>query len=118
MYPDFDPDRTKTVWGISKSTLWNILKFQDKIMNAAENLPSFTKSERTGKFAETEQELFSWIRTCNSQGSKVSSKDIITKTKELNSQIKCSSGWLQNFKRRFNIKYDKLMDSYFALKLE
>ena len=115
-YPDFNLELTRANWQISKSTLWSILKHQDKLLAAAENHPTDRKSAKPGKYGKVEIELCQWIESCNQKGIAISSKDILKKAKEICPNMRCSAGWLGNFKRRFNVIFDKESSSYITVK--
>ena len=101
-------------FGIKKNTVCDILKNKEKWLNVELNGSNTTKQkEKSPKFPELEEALAIWISNALSANKTITGEIIITKATDFAKLMNIegftgSSGWLNNFKKRHNIKqYNK-----------
>lgn len=97
-------------FGIPPSTLSTWIKCSDKIKQAVEEGKNVKgrKRIRGAKHADVENELFEWLCHMRAERVPLSGPIVQKKAEEIAYQIgiegfKCSTGWLNRFKERFNI---------------
>ncbi|XP_046395541.1 tigger transposable element-derived protein 4-like [Ischnura elegans] len=96
--------------GISLSTLKTILASKEKLFSASCHTKSSYVS--SGKYAELEDTLFSFFSDCRQNKLPVDGAILKEKARNLaltlgHQDFKCSTGWLDNFKKRYNISYQR-----------
>lgn len=98
-------------YGVERSTISKILKHKTKWMNVPEDDDMRVAKHRPSKFPEVEEELVNWLVQMKQQNTLLTDALIRNKAKETarNLQIpeerfKASSGWVENFKHRHNIR--------------
>ncbi|KAF9242582.1 hypothetical protein BU15DRAFT_72698 [Melanogaster broomeanus] len=99
-------------YGVERSTISKILKHKTKWMNVPEDDDDMRVAKhRPSKFPEVEGELVNWLVKMKQQNTLLTDALIRNKAKETarNLQIpderfKASSGWVENFKHRHNIR--------------
>lgn len=98
-------------YGVERSTISKILKHKTKWMNVPEDDDMRVAKHRPSKFPEVEEELVNWLVQMKQQNTLLTDALIRSKAKETarNLQIpeerfKASSGWVENFKHRHNIR--------------
>ncbi|KIK91886.1 hypothetical protein PAXRUDRAFT_74013, partial [Paxillus rubicundulus Ve08.2h10] len=98
-------------YGVERSTISKILKHKTKWMNVPEDDDMRVAKHRPSKFPEVEEELVNWLVKMKQQNTLLTDALIRNKAKETarNLQIpderfKASSGWVENFKHRHNIR--------------
>ena len=108
--PGFDRKKACASYGIGYSTLSGILKQKDSILNSQiEAIPSKAKSLRKAAHPDLEQKLYEWYTRKHRQNLPIDGLTIqdeaidIAKKLGIN-DFKCSMGWVQKFKNRFQIK--------------
>ena len=108
--PGFDRKKACASYGIGYSTLSGILKQKDSILNSQiEAIPSKAKSLRKAAHPDLEQQLYEWFTRKHRQNLPIDGLTIqdeaidIAKKLGIN-DFKCSMGWVQKFKKRFEIK--------------
>ena len=108
--PGFDRKKACASYGIGYSTLSGILKQKDSILNSQiESIPSKAKSLKKAAHPELEQKLYEWFMQKHRQNLPIDGLTIqdeaidIAKKLGIN-DFKCSIGWVQKFKNRFEIK--------------
>ena len=108
--PGFDRKKACASYGIGYSTLSGILKQKDSILNSQiEAIPSNAKSLRKAAHPDLEQKLYEWYTRKHRQNLPIDGLTIqdeaidIAKKLGIN-DFKCSMGWVQKFKNRFQIK--------------
>ena len=108
--PGFDRKKACASYGIGYSTLSGILKQKDSILNSQiEAIPSKAKSLRKAAHPDLEQKLYEWYTRKHRQNLPIDGLAIqdeaidIAKKLGIN-DFKCSMGWVQKFKNRFQIK--------------
>jgi hypothetical protein len=95
---------------LGESTVSEILKNRDKFFNADNFMQPQTKRIRLGHYPELEKRLYSWISDKLSIQMPLSEEIIRAKAIQLGEELsistsifKYSAGWLDKFKRRYNI---------------
>ena len=108
--PGFDRKKACASYGIGYSTLSGILKQKDSILDSQiEAIPSKAKSLRKAAHPDLEQKLYEWYTRKHRQNLPIDGLAIqdeaidIAKKLGIN-DFKCSMGWVQKFKNRFEIK--------------
>ena len=108
--PGFDRKKACASYGIGYSTLSGILKQKDSILySQIEAIPSKAKSLRKAAHPDLEQKLYEWFTRKHRQNLPIDGLAIqdeaidIAKKLGIN-DFKCSLGWVQKFKNRFEIK--------------
>ena len=94
---------------IPKTTLSTIIKNKIKVLNCAESGISGHKfRSKSGEFPNVEKCLVRWFSECREKNVSISGPILQEKTKHFAeslgiSNFKASSGWLANFKKRYDI---------------
>ena len=108
--PGFDRKKACASYGIGYSTLSGILKQKDSILySQIEAIPSKAKSLRKAAHPDLEQKLYEWYTRKHRQNLPIDGLTIqdeaidIAKKLGIN-DFKCSMGWVQKFKNRYEIK--------------
>lgn len=100
-------------YGVERSTISKILKNKTKWMNVPEDEDMRVAKHRPSKFPEVEEALVEWLLQMKQQQQNTLLSDnlIRTKAKETarslqipDERFKASSGWVENFKHRHNIR--------------
>ncbi|XP_018329015.1 jerky protein homolog-like [Agrilus planipennis] len=109
-------------YGIGTSTISDIKKNSEKIKRYVDNSTSDglfkKKTLREAEFPEMENELCTWFKMQRDKEVVISSNLLSEKAKELHekhygtNKFKASQGWLTNFKKRHNIRQEKLVDEH------
>ena len=110
--PGFDRKKACASYGIGYSTLSGILKQKDSILNSQiEAIPSNAKSLRKAAHPDLEQKLYEWYwytrkhrQNLPIDGLTIQAEAIDIAKKLGINDFKCSLGWVQKFKNRFEIK--------------
>ncbi|XP_042230859.1 uncharacterized protein LOC121872259 [Homarus americanus] len=107
-------------FGIGTSTVSDLKKNQTEILHYVEtNGDLLAKTRRkleTGAKADVEEAVFDWLIKEVSGGREVMSSEVTTQAREQhtmlrgNGEFRASSGWLERFKRRYNIRSFKPED--------
>lgn len=96
---------------LKKSTVCNIWKNREKIKNDWKNNDK-RKKMRSATHPEVDELLFKWFRQKRANNIAVSGPMLLMKAEEFAKMIKddfkCSSGWLDRFKKRHNIIFGKV----------
>ena len=101
-------------YGIPKNTLSTWIKNKDKIFEAAKKVMN-TKHQRlrAGSYEKLDQAIFKWLLTVRSRDVAVSA--LILKTKAIDFAEKmsienfhASDGWLDRWKKRYNVSFKKI----------
>ena len=103
-------------YGVAKSTVSDIIKKKEKIMEAFE-LSSFRperKRLRTSSYADVEESLLCWLEQAKSMAIPITGPAVQVKGRELallmgHPDFVCSKGWLYRFKARHGIMFRQLM---------
>ncbi|KAG6850270.1 hypothetical protein H0H93_015527 [Arthromyces matolae] len=96
---------------VERSTISKILKQKAKWLNIPDNPGVRVSKHRPSKFPEIEEELRKWVEQCTSRKMAISDNSIREKAKAVARSLgtppekfKASSGWIENFKMRQNIR--------------
>ena len=103
----FKPLMAMEQYGISKSSLYQILKDKEEILKTFHSQPcaAKSKSNRKRNFQNVEDKLFDWFEKKKNCGVMVSGPMFKVKAEEIAKNLnvdnfKASDGWLSNFKHR------------------
>ena len=105
-----------TKYGIPKNTLSTWLKNTDKIFEATRKGSNSKRQRlRQGTFANLDQAMFKWLLVVRSRDVAVSAPVLKTKTTEFAEKInvenfKASDGWLDRWRKRFNVSFKTVSD--------
>ena len=114
---DFSRKKICEEYSISKATISSILKDQKThLENYDSGIPGKHKTMRKPDFPEIELTLYEWFTKMTRLNVPVSGPMLIGKAKKLHSNSKYkndeflfSSGWLEGFKKRYNIKFKTIV---------
>jgi predicted DNA-binding protein YlxM (UPF0122 family) len=102
-------------FGVSKSTVSDIIKKKDRIVEAYEecNFGTERKRLRTSFYVDVEQSLLSWLKNARALGIPITGPAVQSKGRELavlmgHPDFVCSQGWLHRFKARHGIMFRPL----------
>ena len=102
-------------FGVSKSTVADIIKKKDRIVEAYEecNYGTERKRLRTSFYGDVEQSLLSWLKQARTLGIPITGPAVQSKGRELavlmgHPDFVCSQGWLYRFKARHGIMFRPL----------
>nr|XP_034336051.1 tigger transposable element-derived protein 4 [Crassostrea gigas] len=99
---------------IPPNTLSTWIKNAQKIKEAYEQstFGPQRKKMRTAAYKDTEEAVLQWFKTARDQNVPVSGPLLIAKAQEFASQLgddfKCSTGWLERFKKRHSITFKRV----------
>ncbi|CAB4464256.1 unnamed protein product [Rhizophagus irregularis] len=112
--PSLSQEEIGKKFGVKKNTVCDILKNKDKWLNMELNSFNTAKQkEKSPKFPELEEALAIWISNAISANKTITGEIITTKAADFAKLMNIegfigSAGWLNNFKKRHNIKqYNK-----------
>ncbi|CAG8623907.1 3730_t:CDS:2, partial [Acaulospora morrowiae] len=97
-------------FNIGESTVYDILKRKDKLLNKNPNsYIASLKRERTPKFPQIEQSLALWLDQANGTNLSISGEILLHKATDFArlmdiNNFTGSQGWLSHFKKRYNIR--------------
>ncbi|GLB38452.1 putative centromere binding protein b [Lyophyllum shimeji] len=110
-HPNARQEDIAVVYKVERSTISKILKHKTKWLNTPDNQGDRVAKHRPSKFPEIEEEMEKWLEDCTQKKVAISDNAIRAKAKEtarrLNiaeEKFKASSGWVENFKSRHNIR--------------
>lgn len=98
---------------VERSTVSKILKGKEKWLNAEDGLDRAAKN-RPSKFPEIEEVMRQWLQECTNNDTNIS--DLLIRTTALDTaqklhipeeRFKASSGWIENFKHRHEVRGGK-----------
>ena len=98
-------------YGIPKNTLSTWLQNKDKIFEAAKKRSNWKRQwSRQGTFANLDQAMFKWLLVVRSRDVAVSALAFKTKAIEFAEKmnvenLKASDGWLDRWKKQFNVSF-------------
>ncbi|XP_047505969.1 tigger transposable element-derived protein 6-like [Pieris napi] len=101
-------------FGIHESTLSIIIKKEAEILKKQESGESLQcKRQKIAEFPNLEQCLFTWFKQCRNKNISVSGPILKEKAEEFANSLKiknfkASNGWLQNFKKRHDLAFNKI----------
>lgn len=100
---------------ICKSTIGNILKDQERILEFgySKHAVDSVKMIRKGPVVETEAKLYEWVCSRIEQGHQISGPIVMEQARKMhpNKDFGFSTGWLHTFKRRFGLSFKHLIPS-------
>lgn len=99
-------------FGVSKSTVSDIIKKKDRIVEAYEecNFGTERKRLRTSFYVDVEESLLGWLKQARTLGIPITGPAVQSKGRELavlmgHPDFVCSQGWLHRFKARHGIMF-------------
>ncbi|XP_066247910.1 jerky protein homolog-like [Euwallacea similis] len=110
------PTQLSRKYGVAKSTITSIKNKKRKILQSVGSTftgPGKRKTLKMSVYAEMEKHLYKWFLKQREQHSPINGDMIKEKAKSLNSKFyrrsfQASNGWLQNFKKRYGIRFLKI----------
>src|SRR5215469_4609717 len=112
--PSLSQEEIGKKFGVKKNTVCDILKNKEKWLNIELNSLNVAKQrEKSPKFPELEEALAIWISNASSANKTIMGEIILAKAADFAKLMNIedftgSIGWLNNFKKRYNIKqYNK-----------
>lgn len=98
------------------STLYTILKNKEKIVKAYEDGCRGLKRIRRCERVDVDAALIKWFRQCRNANVPVNITLLMQKAEEFGASLgdkefKCSRGWIDRFKQRYGIKFEKMNES-------
>lgn len=99
-------------FGVSKSTVSDVIKKKDRIVEAYEecNFGTERKRLRTSFYVDVEESLLGWLKQARTLGIPITGPAVQSKGRELavlmgHPDFVCSQGWLHRFKARHGIMF-------------
>ena len=117
MKPGFSQDKAAKEYGISQSAVCKILKNKFNIYCSSAATSNFKKNLTRGKNDALEEKLYEWYLQRKTAGLPVSGPLLRSKAEELANSFTCSAppgfkfsnGWLEGFKKRYDIKFTNII---------
>ncbi|KAF5382521.1 hypothetical protein D9615_002955 [Tricholomella constricta] len=110
-HPNARQEDIAVVFKVERSTISKILKHKHKWLNTPDNQGDRVAKHRPSKFPEIEDELEKWLEDCTQKKTPITDNSIRARAKETarrlhiaEEKFKASSGWVENFKSRHNIR--------------
>ena len=117
MKPGFSQDKAAKEYGISQSAVCKILKNKFNIYCNSASSSNIKKNLSRGKNDALEETLYEWYLQRKTAGLPISGPLLRSKAEELANSFTCSAeagfkfsnGWLEGFKRRYDIRFTNII---------
>jgi predicted transcriptional regulator len=117
MKPGFSQDKAAKEYGISQSAVCKILKNKFNIYCNSASSSNIKKNLSRGKNDALEETLYEWYLQRKTAGLPISGPLLRSKAEELANSFTCSAeagfkfsnGWLDGFKRRYDIRFTNII---------